>query len=113
MLPLSTYFNDADVTKKTNKTYVTLTCTTDTHTHLQLEWDLPSRQWLAVTSILLITAAAGVAVPLALRVSAGAPLEERLEVAAQLLESVPLIDGHNDLPWNIRKFLHNKLNDFQ
>lgn len=84
-----------------------------THTHLQLEWDLPSRQWLAVTSILLITAAAGVAVPLALRVSAGAPLEERLEVAAQLLESVPLIDGHNDLPWNIRKFLHNKLNDFQ
>lgn len=86
---------------------------THTHTHLQLEWDLPSRQWLAVTSILLITAAAGVAVPLALRVSAGAPLEERLEVAAQLLESVPLIDGHNDLPWNIRKFLHNKLNDFQ
>uniref|UniRef100_A0A336KBF7 Dipeptidase n=1 Tax=Culicoides sonorensis TaxID=179676 RepID=A0A336KBF7_CULSO len=77
------------------------------------KWDLPSRQWLAVTSILLITAAAGVAVPLALRVSAGAPLEERLEVATQLLESVPLIDGHNDLPWNIRKFLHNKLNDFQ
>lgn len=79
----------------------------------QIEWDLPSRQWLAVTSILLITAAAGVAVPLALRVSAGAPFEERLEVATQLLESVPLIDGHNDLPWNIRKFLHNKLNDFQ
>uniref|UniRef100_A0A1B0CW55 Dipeptidase n=1 Tax=Lutzomyia longipalpis TaxID=7200 RepID=A0A1B0CW55_LUTLO len=37
---------------------------------------------------------------------------ERLEAATQLLEAVPLIDGHNDLPWNIRKFLHNQLNDF-
>lgn len=35
-----------------------------------LEWD-PFRHWLAVTSILLIAGAAGVAVPLALRVAAG------------------------------------------
>uniref|UniRef100_A0A8W7PGR8 Dipeptidase n=1 Tax=Anopheles coluzzii TaxID=1518534 RepID=A0A8W7PGR8_ANOCL len=77
------------------------------------EWDLPSRQWLAVTSILLIAGAAGVAVPLALKVSSGAPLEERMQVATQLLDTVPLIDGHNDLPWNIRKFLHNQLNDFR
>ncbi|XP_035916642.1 uncharacterized protein LOC118514142 isoform X2 [Anopheles stephensi] len=77
------------------------------------KWDLPSRQWLAVTSILLIAGAAGVAVPLALKVSSGAPLEERLQVATQLLDTVPLIDGHNDLPWNIRKFLHNQLNDFR
>lgn len=34
------------------------------------EWD-PFRHWLAVTSILLIAGAAGVAVPLALRVAAG------------------------------------------
>ncbi|XP_059089019.1 uncharacterized protein LOC131885096 isoform X2 [Tigriopus californicus] len=27
----------------------------------------------------------------------------------KLLKEVPLIDGHNDLPWNIRKFVHNKL----
>lgn len=32
---------------------------------------MPSRNWLAVTSILLIAGAAGVAVPLALRVAAG------------------------------------------
>lgn len=44
---------------------------------------------------------------------AGAPFEERLRVAVQLLDQVPLIDGHNDLPWNIRKFLHNRLNDFK
>lgn len=107
--------------------------------HFLPGWDVPSRHWLAVTSILLIAGAAGVAVPLALRVTAGemiisipfrklcqlssiyssalefsgAPLEERLEAATQLLEAVPLIDGHNDLPWNIRKFLHNQLNDFQ
>lgn len=42
-----------------------------------------------------------------------APYEERLMVAKQLLTAVPLIDGHNDLPWNIRKFLHNQLNDFK
>ncbi|XP_021702220.1 uncharacterized protein LOC5580322 isoform X2 [Aedes aegypti] len=77
------------------------------------KWDLPSRQWLAVTSILLIAGAAGVAVPFALKVSAGAPLEERIQVATQLLDTVPLIDGHNDLPWNIRKFLHNQLNEFR
>ncbi|XP_062703728.1 dipeptidase 1-like [Aedes albopictus] len=77
------------------------------------QWDLPSRQWLAVTSILLIAGAAGVAVPFALKVSAGAPLEERIQAATQLLDTVPLIDGHNDLPWNIRKFLHNQLNEFR
>ncbi|XP_053695316.1 uncharacterized protein LOC128742857 [Sabethes cyaneus] len=77
------------------------------------KWDLPSRQWLAVTSILLIAGAAGVAVPFALKVSAGAPIEERIQVATQLLDTVPLIDGHNDLPWNIRKFLHNQLNEFR
>ncbi|XP_055918611.1 uncharacterized protein LOC129950714 [Eupeodes corollae] len=71
-----------------------------------------AKHWLAVSSILLIIGAASVAVPLALRVAASAPFEERLRVAIQLLDQVPLIDGHNDLPWNIRKFLHNKLNDF-
>ncbi|KAG5676059.1 hypothetical protein PVAND_005913 [Polypedilum vanderplanki] len=34
------------------------------------KWDLPSRQWLALTSILLIAGAASVAVPLALSVTA-------------------------------------------
>lgn len=43
----------------------------------------------------------------------GATFEERLHVANQLLDAVPLIDGHNDLPWNIRKFLHNQINDFK
>lgn len=50
---------------------------------------------------------------LSISFTSGAPFEERLRVAVQLLDQVPLIDGHNDLPWNIRKFLHNKLNDFK
>ncbi|KAL6435441.1 hypothetical protein ACFW04_005432 [Cataglyphis niger] len=37
---------------------------------------------------------------------------ERLETVRQVLSEVPLIDGHNDLPWNIRNFLHNQLADF-
>ncbi|XP_050545605.1 dipeptidase 1-like isoform X1 [Daktulosphaira vitifoliae] len=35
--------------------------------------------------------------------------EETLEVIRRILKEVPLIDGHNDLPWNIRKFVHNQL----
>ncbi|KAF4519884.1 hypothetical protein B566_EDAN005225 [Ephemera danica] len=30
-----------------------------------------------------------------------------------LLEKVPLIDGHNDLPWNIRSYLRNHLRGFR
>ncbi|KAK3908436.1 Putative dipeptidase [Frankliniella fusca] len=41
----------------------------------------------------------------------GGPLgtKERLELVRKLLKQEPLIDGHNDLPWNIRKFVHNRL----
>lgn len=35
--------------------------------------------------------------------------EERLDIVKKLLKETPLIDGHNDLPWNLRKFVHNKL----
>lgn len=77
------------------------------------EVELAQRHWYAIATVLLVAGAAGVAVPLALRVSAGASMDERLELAAALLASSPLVDGHNDLPWNIRKFLHNKLKDFR
>lgn len=75
--------------------------------------DLSSRHWWVIVTVLLLAAAAGVGVPIALRISAGASFEERLEFASRLLQEVPLIDGHNDLPWNIRKFLHNRLKDFK
>jgi len=35
--------------------------------------------------------------------------EYRLMMITQMLRETPLIDGHNDLPWNIRQFIHNKL----
>ncbi|KXJ74002.1 hypothetical protein RP20_CCG014571 [Aedes albopictus] len=40
-------------------------------------------------------------------------LEERMEIVRKVLKEVPLIDGHNDLPWNIRKFLKNQLREFR
>ena len=43
--------------------------------------------------VLLLAAAVGVGVPLALRVQSGASFEERLEQATRLLKDVPLIDG--------------------
>ncbi|XP_053968412.1 dipeptidase 1 [Anastrepha obliqua] len=36
----------------------------------------------------------------------------RLQRAKHVLRESPLIDGHNDLAWNIRKFLKNRLQDF-
>lgn len=42
----------------------------------------------------------------------GASFDERLQAAYTLLENVPLIDAHNDLPYNIRKFVHNQLSEF-
>ncbi|KAF7281390.1 hypothetical protein GWI33_004868 [Rhynchophorus ferrugineus] len=75
--------------------------------------DLTSKHWWIIATVLLLAAAVGVGVPIALKVSSGASFEERLEFASRLLEETPLIDGHNDLPWNIRKFLHNKLKNFK
>lgn len=75
--------------------------------------ELSTRHWWIIVTVLLIAAAAGVGVPIALKISAGASFDERLEFASRLLQEVPLIDGHNDLPWNIRKFIHNRLKDFK
>lgn len=42
----------------------------------------------------------------------GDSFDERLQAAYTLLKTVPLIDAHNDLPYNIRKFVHNQLAEF-
>ncbi|KAG6454069.1 hypothetical protein O3G_MSEX008479 [Manduca sexta] len=70
------------------------------------------RRWCCVAILVLVAGTACVAGPLALRAPPGAPLHERLRLAERLLHDTPLVDGHNDLPWNIRKFLHNKIKDF-
>lgn len=63
-----------------------------------------------VVCVIVATVAAGLSLPFALTPEIKPQtLEERLEVVHRLLKSVPLIDGHNDLPWNLRKFVHNKL----
>ncbi|VVC87366.1 unnamed protein product [Leptidea sinapis] len=62
------------------------------------------RRWCCVAVLVLVAGTACVAGPLALRAPPGAPLHERLRLAERLLHDSPLIDGHNDLPWNIRKF---------
>ncbi|KAK8395093.1 hypothetical protein O3P69_006086 [Scylla paramamosain] len=71
-----------------------------------------TRAWVCVVLVLGAAAGVGVGVPLALRVDPGAALPQRIASARMLLRDSPLIDGHNDLPWNIRKFMHNKLHSF-
>ncbi|XP_063594356.1 dipeptidase 1-like [Penaeus indicus] len=76
--------------------------------------EVPAHVWGGVCLVLVLAGVAGVgvSVPLALRVDHNAKLQERLSSATTLLRESPLIDGHNDLPWNIRKFMHNKLHSF-
>lgn len=63
-----------------------------------------------VVCVIVATLAAGLGLPLALHPQIDPQThQERLEVVRRLLKSAPLIDGHNDLPWNLRKFVHNKL----
>ncbi|XP_033223000.1 dipeptidase 1 [Belonocnema kinseyi] len=47
------------------------------------------------------------------RILLAAHAGDRLAAARRILRDVPLIDGHNDLPWNIRKFLKNQLREFK
>ncbi|XP_066981108.1 uncharacterized protein [Macrobrachium rosenbergii] len=76
--------------------------------------EVPAHVWGGVCLVLVLAGVAGVgvSVPMALRVDPAAGIHERLNSAMELLRDVPLIDGHNDLPWNIRKFMHNKLHSF-
>lgn len=65
-----------------------------------------------VVCIVVATIAVGLSLPFALTSSRKPQsLEERLQVVHRLLKNFPLIDGHNDLPWNLRKFVHNKLSN--
>lgn len=65
-----------------------------------------------VVCVIIATVAAGLSLPFALSPELKPQtLEERLEIVHRLLKNVPLIDGHNDLPWNLRKFVHNKLSN--
>ncbi|KAL1451955.1 hypothetical protein WDU94_006280 [Cyamophila willieti] len=72
-----------------------------------------TKRWWIMLLVIGLAGAAGLGVPIALKIHSGASYEERLEFASRLLQEVPLIDGHNDLPWNIRKFVHNKLSTFK
>ncbi|XP_042217039.1 dipeptidase 1-like [Homarus americanus] len=76
--------------------------------------EVPAHVWGGVCLVLVLAGVGGVGVtvPLALRVDPSAGLQDRLDVVTHLLKDTPLVDGHNDLPWNIRKFMHNKLHSF-
>ncbi|XP_076272214.1 dipeptidase 1-like isoform X2 [Rhynchophorus ferrugineus] len=65
-----------------------------------------------VVCVVVATLTAGLGLPLALgpHRNENASSEERLQLVRKLLKDSPLIDGHNDLPWNLRKFVHNQLN---
>lgn len=34
---------------------------------------------------------------------------QRLKIVGRILKEVPLVDGHNNFAWNVRKYAHNSL----
>lgn len=63
-----------------------------------------------IVCVLIATLTAGLGLPFALNPQLPPQTQEdRLNVVRRLLKEHPLIDGHNDLPWNLRKFVHNKI----
>ncbi|XP_018336042.1 dipeptidase 1-like [Agrilus planipennis] len=68
--------------------------------------------WCVCLVVCVVVAALGIGLglPLALnpQTEPHTP-QDRLRIIRRLLKEKPLIDGHNDLPWNIRKFLHNRI----
>lgn len=71
-------------------------------------------RWRIALAGLLVLAALGaaLALPLALGGGGRATPEQRLTTITRMLRDSPLVDGHNDLAWNVRKFLHNKIGEF-
>ncbi|XP_068084434.1 dipeptidase 1 [Anabrus simplex] len=72
------------------------------------------RSWcLACMLVILLTlTGVGVVLPLTARMRHGGIGSDHLAAVKGMLREVPLIDGHNDLAWNIRKFVHNQLHRF-
>ncbi|KYN28310.1 Dipeptidase 1 [Trachymyrmex cornetzi] len=73
----------------------------------------PRRRCRVLAPILLLVVVlllGGLCLPFLLQ-SAPATHQQRLDVIRRILTEVPLIDGHNDLPWNVRKFVHNQLGE--
>ncbi|KAJ2944390.1 hypothetical protein O0L34_g18400 [Tuta absoluta] len=79
------------------------------------EKPMPRRpRWRIALAALVVLAALGaaLALPLALGGGGRATPEQRLTTIRRMLRDSPLVDGHNDLAWNVRKFLHNKIGEF-
>lgn len=53
-----------------------------------------TKRWWIMLLVIGLAGAAGLGVPIALKIHSGASYEERLEFASRLLQEVPLIDGY-------------------
>ncbi|XP_043284766.1 dipeptidase 1-like [Venturia canescens] len=73
------------------------------------------RRWLVMIGLFFLGCAlvAGVGLPLALELRSSHLLEARLQVVRRILSETPLIDGHNNFAWNLRKHRGNtNIRDF-
>ncbi|XP_031787420.1 dipeptidase 1 isoform X1 [Nasonia vitripennis] len=63
------------------------------------------KSWAVTIGVFLLACAliAGIGLPLALELRSSNLLEARLRVVKKILSKTPLIDGHNNFAWNLRK----------
>ncbi|XP_047002669.1 dipeptidase 1-like [Schistocerca americana] len=71
------------------------------------------RTWCVACLLVLLLALTGlgVIIPLTARLRHTSHTDHLAAVRRMLLDH-PLVDGHNDLAWNLRSFLHNRLSRF-
>ncbi|XP_035712556.1 uncharacterized protein LOC110855851 isoform X2 [Folsomia candida] len=75
--------------------------------------ELDIRQLCLVCGVVIIGAALclAIGVPIALEMRSQQPGGFRHDIVRKLLSEVPLIDGHNDLMWNLRMYLRNQISE--
>uniref|UniRef100_A0A6M2DHR6 Dipeptidase n=1 Tax=Xenopsylla cheopis TaxID=163159 RepID=A0A6M2DHR6_XENCH len=96
--------NPADVTRLSPDA-------TEIHRPKKTESNFKRRCICIVFCVLTVLVASGVGVPFSLGIVPGArsSTQNRLEIIHKLLKDNPLIDGHNDLPWNLRRYGHGSI----
>nr|XP_006825145.1 PREDICTED: dipeptidase 1-like [Saccoglossus kowalevskii] len=71
------------------------------------------KRWVVIVAIVAITIVvlAAVMTAIAVPLSRSTKESDSLETAKRLMKEVPLVDGHNDLPWQLKNHYDNRLHD--
>lgn len=70
-----------------------------------------NRKVIIIGTVVVVVLVIAIAVPIAVLTGKKSTRDESslTQRAAQVLEETPLVDGHNDIPWQLRKYFMNQM----